>query len=176
MTADIYLPAGADPDKVRRLGELGARLTFCEDYEAAHHAAVEAARSTGARYVSPYNDPDVIAADGVIGLEIRGDLPAMTGVVVCLGGGGLASGIAGVCKALDPAVTVMAVEAAASPTFTTWRQAGRPVPVEIGRLTRVPLKHPHSGCESRRSDNGRAHDPEAARATPDRAGYTRAAS
>lgn len=130
--AHIFLPKNADPDKVRRLREFGARLTFCDDYEAAHHAAVDAASSTGARYVSPYNDPDVIAADGVVGLEIRDDLPEVRCVIACLGGGGLVAGIAAVLKALDPAVVVKAVEAAASPTFSTWSRAGAPCDVDIG--------------------------------------------
>ncbi len=131
-TAHIFLPRNADPDKVRRLGELGARLTFCDDYEAAHHAAVEAAASTGARYVSPYNDPDVIAADGVVGLEIHDDLPEVRCVVSCLGGGGLVAGIAAVLKALHPAIVVKAVEAAASPTFSTWRRVGTPCHLVTG--------------------------------------------
>lgn len=129
--AHIFLPEHADPDKLRRLRELGAVLTLCADYGAAHHAALASAVSTGARYVSPYNDPDVIAADGVIALEILEDLPGVRTAIVCLGGGGLVAGIGGVLKATDPGIVVRAVEAAASPTFSTWRRAGVPVPVDI---------------------------------------------
>ncbi|MGH7658493.1 MAG: threonine ammonia-lyase, partial [Gemmatimonadales bacterium] len=132
MTATIYLPRSADPDKIRRLERLGAELFFCEDYEAAHHAATAAAATDGLMYVSPYNDASVIASDGVIGLEILDDCPEPDLAIVCVGGGGLVSGIGGVLKASVPGIEVVAVEAAASPTFSRWWEAGGPGPVALG--------------------------------------------
>lgn len=132
IAATIYLPRSADPDKVRRLRQLGAELIFCEDYEAAHHSAMSAAKTDELLYVSPYSNPAVIASDGVVGLEIPEDCPEPELVVVPVGGGGLISGIGGVLKALVPGVEVAGVEAAASPTFTRWLAAGEP-----GRVERV---------------------------------------
>ncbi len=127
----LHVIRNADPGKMAMLREHGAVIHLHEDYEAAHRSAVAQAESEGLVYVSPYSHPDIIAADGVVALELLQDLPDLEVVAVPVGGGGLAAGIALALKAANPAIEVWGVESAASPTFTTWREAGRPVTVTI---------------------------------------------
>ena len=87
-------------------------------------------RETGATFVSPYNDPEVIAGQGTIGLEILEDAPAVDAVIVPVGGGGLLAGVAIAIKALDPRVKVYGAEPANSPTMTSALAAGHITEIE----------------------------------------------
>ncbi len=103
-----------------------------DNYEGAEVLAKEYARSTRARYLSPYSHPDLLAAIGGIALEILEDLPEVSQVIVPVGGGGLIAGIAQVLKALRPAARVVGVEVEASTPFTASLEAGRIVEVKVG--------------------------------------------
>ncbi len=70
----------------------------------------------GATFIHPYNDPDIIAGQGTIGLEILEDLQSIDTIIVPVGGGGLISGIAIAVKAKNPAVRIIGVQAAACPS------------------------------------------------------------
>lgn len=110
----VYLPREASAAKVAAIGRLGADIVTVDDTDtaAAEVAARAAARSQGVTYISPYNDPDIIAGQGTIGLEILEDLPG-TGVsgadavVVAVGGGGLISGIATWVTEFSPATAIV---------------------------------------------------------------------
>lgn len=127
----VHIPRTADLDKLEMLQGNGATLHFAESFEEAHWNSLAMAKDRGLVVVSAYNDPYVIASDGVIGLEILDDLPDIDLVVVPLGGGGLAAGIGLAMKATRPAIEVWAVEAANSPTFNTWIQSGETGPVDL---------------------------------------------
>ncbi len=131
MRSHIYLPETADPAKVRVLESHDAVLHLLPDIEEARQAAMRAAQRDGMVFVSAYSDPFVIAGNGTIGLEIVDDLPDVEVAVVPVGGGGLVSGIGTALKAVNPALEVWGVEAANSPTFTTWRLRGETAPVEL---------------------------------------------
>jgi threonine dehydratase len=94
--------------------------------------AKQFASETGARFVSAYSHPDLLAAIGTIALEVVEDLPAVDQVVVPVGGGGLVAGIAAAMAAVRPEVEVVGVEAAASHPFASSLAAGRIVDVEVG--------------------------------------------
>jgi threonine dehydratase len=89
--------------------------------------AQELQRETGATLVPPYDDPTIIAGQGTAGLEIVEDLPDVQTVIVPVGGGGLAAGVATAVKSMSPATRVIAVEPAGAPKLSRARAAGRPV-------------------------------------------------
>jgi len=126
LSCVIFTPSTAPEAKQAAIRRHGAILhSDCEDYDEAEKRAKAFAESEGATYVSPYNDRDVIAGAGTIGLEIVEALPAVDVVVVPLGGGGLASGIGLALKAAAPHATLVGVEVEASSPFTLSLEAGR---------------------------------------------------
>jgi threonine dehydratase len=125
----VYVPACAPQTKLSALHRAGARVIPCRDYDEAEQRAKAHAAAGAADYISPYSHPEVIAGAGTIGLEILEDLPDVDLIVVALGGGGLASGVA--IAAAGRAETY-GVEAEASCPFTRGLTAGRIVRIEVG--------------------------------------------
>ena len=80
-------------------------------------AARERAAETGAGFVHPFDDPDVILGQATLGLELLEDVPDLAPVVVPVGGGGLISGIAGVVKSARPSARVIGVQVDACARF-----------------------------------------------------------
>jgi threonine dehydratase len=112
-TAVIVMPEATALNKIRRTQGYGAEVilhgTSWDDSQA---RAEELARASGATLVHPFDDPLVIEGQGTVGLEILEDLPAVRTVVVPIGGGGLAAGLALALKAARPAVRIVGVQAA----------------------------------------------------------------
>lgn len=131
IPVSIFLPHSADPMKVSAMKSYGAQVTFFETIEDARLAAIAAAQRSGATFVSAYNNEQMIAGGGTVGLEIMEDWADAEVILVNIGGGGLASGIATAIKAINPAAEVWAIQSEASPTFACWKAAGETVPVEI---------------------------------------------
>jgi threonine dehydratase len=126
MPCVIFTPKTAPEAKQAAIRRHGATLhADCEDYDEAEKRAKAFAARAGATYVSPYNDRDVIAGAGTIGIEIVEALPAVHVIVVPLGGGGLASGIGLAVKAAAPKATIVGVEVEASSPFSRSLEAGR---------------------------------------------------
>lgn len=126
MPCVIFTPKTAPEAKQAAIRRHGAILhSDCEDYDEAERRAKEFAEQEGATYISPYNDRDVIAGAGTIGLEIVETLPSADIVVVPLGGGGLASGIGLALKATAPRTKIVGVEVEASSPFTLSLEAGK---------------------------------------------------
>ncbi|HWG78037.1 MAG TPA: threonine/serine dehydratase [Steroidobacteraceae bacterium] len=115
VPAIVVMPRNSSAAKLELVRRYGATLQLCEPSLAARESAVAAivARS-GAAFVHPYDDVRVIAGQGTVALELLEDLPQFDCVLCPVGGGGLASGIALVVKALAPAARVIAVEPAAA--------------------------------------------------------------
>jgi threonine dehydratase len=93
-------------------------------------AAQERAREGGLAFVHPFDDPDIVAGQGSLGLELLEDVPDLAKVVVPVGGGGLAAGIAIAVKSARPHVEVVGVQAAACAPYPASLEQGRPVPAE----------------------------------------------
>ena len=111
----VYLPASASPAKRDKLLAAGIELVDVEgDSLAAELAGKAAAAAMGDVWVSPYNDPDVIAGQGMIGLELLEQRPAVTSVYVTVGGGGLISGIAAFLKTQRPDIEIIGCQPARS--------------------------------------------------------------
>ena len=101
-------------------------------------------RETGAGFVHPFDDPDVILGQATLGLELLEDVPDLETVVVPVGGGGLISGVAGVVKAARPSVRVIGVQVAACAAFPESLRRARRSPSTRGRRspTGSPIKRP----------------------------------
>lgn len=108
----IVMPRTAPLAKVAATQGYGAAVVLHGDtYNDAYSRAVEIQQETGATYIHAFDDPDIIAGQGTLGLEILSDLPDVEAIVVSIGGGGLISGIATAVKALRPDVRVVGVQA-----------------------------------------------------------------
>lgn len=106
-SALVFVPETASPTKLASIERLGAEIRAVgQDGIEAERAAREYAASTGLPYVSPYNDPDVVAGQGTVGAEIATQLPEVDAVFVAVGGGGLISGIAGYLAERHPGVRI----------------------------------------------------------------------
>jgi len=126
----VFTPADAPQTKLAAIRRHGAELRAeGRDYDDAERLARTFAGDHGAAFVSPYNDPDVIAGAGTIALEILEEAPGIHVLVAPIGGGGLISGIAAATKAVAPANRCIGVEAEASHPFLTGTRAGRLVPI-----------------------------------------------
>jgi threonine dehydratase len=131
LDATIVVPESASRAKVEAIRRYPVTLVERgAGYDDAERAAREMERESGATFVSPYNDPEVIAGQGTIGLEILEELPDIDVVVVPVGGGGLLAGVAIAAKAIKPRIRIYGAEPLASPTMTAALQAGRIVAIE----------------------------------------------
>jgi threonine dehydratase len=130
VPAEVYVPETAPPVKVAKLGKLGARVTQVGDeYAEAYAAAVVHAERTGALFCHAYDDPDMVAGNGTLGLELREQLPdGLDTVLVAVGGGGL---VAGVAAALHGTARVVAVEPETSAALHVALARGGPVDVPV---------------------------------------------
>ena len=125
--ADLFVQANAAPAKIAKLRQYIVNLHLVGQlFDEAQAAAVAFAQSTGATYVSAYDDVDVIAGQGTVGLEIMQDLPDVDTLIVPVGGGGLIAGLATVAKSLNPLVRVIGINPAASPSAYLSKRDGYP--------------------------------------------------
>jgi len=116
VRADVFVPVTAPRTKVQKLVQLGAEVHETgRTYEDAHQAAERFAERSGALYISAYDDLDVIAGQGTVGLEIVRELPPADLILVPVGGGGLIAGVASVAKAMSSDLRVIGVQPQASP-------------------------------------------------------------
>ena len=119
----VCMPDGAPIMKVESTKNFGAEVCLVPGtYDDAHDKAVELQQTSGMTFVHPYDDEQVIAGQGTIGLEILDQLPDVDAVIVPVGGGGLISGVAFAIKSLRPDVKVYGVQAAgAASMFNAYR-------------------------------------------------------
>lgn len=109
----ICIPDGAPISKVEATKSYGAEVELVKGvYDDAYNRAVELQKERNLTFIHPFNDPDVIAGQGTIGLELLKQLPDMDVAIVPVGGGGLISGVAFAIKSLNPKCKVYGVQAA----------------------------------------------------------------
>lgn len=147
----VFMPAGAPLPKVAATREYGADVRLeGQVIDETLAAAQEYAHETGAVFIHPFDHPDIIAGQGTVGLEILEQCPEVRTIVVGLGGGGLAAGIAVAVKALRPDVRLIGVQAEGAAAYPPSLRAGHPVSIDepttmadgikVGRPGDVPFK------------------------------------
>lgn len=118
IRAVICLPDGAPISKVEATKSYGAEICLVEGvYDDAYQRALQLRDEEGYTFIHPFDDPDVIAGQGTIALELAEQVPDMDAVIVPIGGGGLVSGIAYTIKSLNPNVKVYGVQASGAPSM-----------------------------------------------------------
>lgn len=112
IPATIVMPASAPIAKVQATEGYGAKVVLHGDcYDDAYAMACRVCETEGSTFLHPYNDLEVIAGQGTLGLEILGDLPTADVVIVPAGGGGLLAGVAACIKQINPRIKVIGVQA-----------------------------------------------------------------
>jgi threonine dehydratase len=130
--AEIFIPATSPEAKVARVRAQGAAVTIVDGYYAEAQAALaERQVETGALLMHPFDQPEVIAGQGTIGIELDEQIPDLDTVLVAIGGGGL---IAGIAAWFDRRVRVVGVEPILSATMSAALEAGEPVVAPIGGI------------------------------------------
>jgi threonine dehydratase len=131
MRGLIVVPEHASPAKVELIRRLGAEVRHHgDDSVVAENYARDYAGQRGLVYISPYNDPQVVAGQGTIGAELARQLDRIDVVFVAVGGGGLIAGIAGYLKAVWPSITVVGCLPERSPVMAESIRTGRIVEME----------------------------------------------
>ncbi len=131
VRCEVFMPEGASIAKVEAATALGATVHLVgATVDESLAAARSRAREGGLAFVHPFDDPDVIAGQGSIGLELLEQVPDIARVVVPVGGGGLISGVAIALKSERPAVEVVGVQVDTCAPFPASLAAGEPVAVD----------------------------------------------
>jgi threonine dehydratase len=126
IAAEVFVSSHVSSAKARRIEALGARLHRAgDDPLTAELAARRAAGESGRVFISPYNDPDVMAGQGTIGVEMLRQAPELEAVFVAVGGGGLIGGIGAYVKEVRPGVEVIGCWPENSPVMYECMRAGR---------------------------------------------------
>lgn len=124
----VCVPQSVLPHKVAAMRALGAEVRIVgADQDHAEAEAMEIAEREGLSWVSPFDDPFVIAGQGTIGLEILDDLPQVDTVMAPLSGGGLLGGIALAVKSASPQIHTVGVAMARGPVMVASLAAGKPI-------------------------------------------------
>ncbi|MFF2699624.1 threonine ammonia-lyase [Streptomyces cyaneofuscatus] len=150
VRSTVFMPVGAPLPKVAATQEYGAEVRLHgQVVDETLAAAQEYAERTGAVFIHPFDHPDIIAGQGTVGLEILEQCPEVRTIVVGLGGGGLAAGIAVAVKALRPDIRIVGVQAAGAAAYPPSLAAGHPVSlanpvtmadgIKVGRPGDVPF-------------------------------------
>jgi threonine dehydratase len=136
---EVFMPRDAAVSKVAAVERLGAGVRLSgESIEEALELAAEYSERTGAAFVHPFDDLDVIAGQGTVGLELLEDVPDLARVVVPVGGGGLASGVGIALRQAHAEVELVGVQAGACAPYVEALKRGGP-PIEPAFTTRATL-------------------------------------
>ena len=133
VRCEVFMPNGAPIAKAEGCVALGAEVRYVGDsVDEAVAAARERAAEAGMAFVHPYDDADVVAGQGTLGAELLEEVPGLAKVVIPVGGGGLASGVAVAIKSARPDVEVVGVQVDSVAAYPESLRAGRPVKVGGG--------------------------------------------
>jgi len=136
ISATIFMPVGASLPKYQATLDFGAEVILTGDiFDETLKAAQEFTAKSGAVFVPPFDDEDVVIGQGTVGLEIMQDLPEVDNILVCLGGGGLTAGVATVAKLIaakrGKQINVIAIQAEAAAAYPVSLKAGQPVAIKV---------------------------------------------
>ena len=127
----VFMPENAPQAKIEATREYGATVELVgQDFQEAMAHAQAVVDETDARFVHAYDDVDIIAGQGTLGIEMYHDLPSADTIVVPIGGGGLISGVSTAIKHLSPETRVVGVQATGAETVHESLDKGFPVTLE----------------------------------------------
>jgi threonine dehydratase len=133
LACEVFMPAEASLAKVAAVrGFRGTVQLGGDSVDGCVARARDRAAETGAVFVHPFDDPEIVAGQGTLGLELLDDVDDIATVVVPVGGGGLISGVAGVLKAARPDVRVIGVQVETCSAYRASLERGEPVEVAGG--------------------------------------------
>ena len=125
VPAIIYLPSSTSKEKKSKLESWGAATRTVGDvWDEANGEALKEAKISDMTYIHPFADPRVIYGQGTISLEILHENPNIDTLLVAIGGGGLAAGVAAAAKLIKPEITVIGIEPEGAPTHYDSRASG----------------------------------------------------
>ncbi|NED09304.1 threonine ammonia-lyase [Streptomyces sp. SID6648] len=150
VRSTVFMPVGAPLPKVAATREYGAEVRLHGHVvDETLAAAQRYAEETGAVFIHPFDHPDIIAGQGTVGLEILEQCPEVRTIVLGIGGGGFAAGVAVAVKALRPDVRIVGVQAEGAACYPPSLAAGYPVSldapatmadgIKVGRPGDVPF-------------------------------------
>lgn len=145
IPALICIPDSAPISKIEATRRLGAEVVLVPGtYDDAYARALQLKEEKGLTFIHPFDDEDVIAGQGTIGLEILDQMPDVEAVVVPIGGGGLISGVAFAIKSLRPQCKVYGVQAANAPSMMKSIQKGKSITLDTVATFAdgIAVKHP----------------------------------
>jgi threonine dehydratase len=145
IPCDVYVPTDAPLSKVEAARGQGATVHLGGDsVDECVTLAKARGQQDGLAFVHPFDDPDVVAGQGSLGLELLEDVPDLAKVVIPVGGGGLCSGVAIAIKSAKPEVEIVGVQAAACAPYVESLRRGEPVPAEsvLTIADGIAIKHP----------------------------------
>jgi threonine dehydratase len=135
IRAVVCMATNATPAKIAATKEYGAEVVLHGSiWDEANEKAKELVRTEGLTYVHPFDDEQLIAGQGTLGLEIVQDWPNVDAVVVPIGGGGLIAGVSMAVKGHNPNITVIGVESSDGPAMQRSVQAGRLETIECNTI------------------------------------------
>ncbi|WP_328763459.1 MULTISPECIES: threonine ammonia-lyase [unclassified Streptomyces] len=151
VRSTVFMPVGAPLPKVAATREYGAEVRmYGQVVDETLAAAQDYADRTGAVFIHPFDHRDIIAGQGTVGLEILEQCPEVRTILVGIGGGGLAAGVAVAVKALRPDVKVIGVQAEGAAAYPPSLRVGHPVSIDdpatmadgikVGRPGDVPFR------------------------------------
>ncbi len=131
VKATIFMPVTTPEIKVRAVRALGAQIELCgDDYDTACEMAIAFSRASGGYFIHPFDNAEVIAGQGTLGVELTQQLETPPGVIfIPIGGGGLAAGVAATVKAVYPQVRIIGVEPEDAASMHAALVAGHPVDI-----------------------------------------------
>lgn len=133
IPATIVMPRTTPLSKVQGTKKFGAKVVLHGDfYDDAYQKALDIQKEEGQTFIHPFNDPDIMAGQGTIGLELYENVKDLDCVIIPIGGGGLISGIAVALKSLNPKIRIIGVEAE--------QMSAMKASVDQGSLAVVPKK------------------------------------
>ena len=141
----VCMPDSAPISKVEATKRLGAEVVLTKGaYDDAYEQALRLQKETGATLIHPFDDDEVIAGQGTIGLEILDQLPDVDAIIVPVGGGGLISGVAFAVKQLQPSVKIYGVQAENAPSMFESHREGHQITLETVDTFAdgIAVKHP----------------------------------
>ena len=143
-TAKVVIPKTANPARVARCRALGAEVVLVDDIAAAFDRVREIEAAEGRTFVHPFEGPRTALGTATVGLELVEQAPDLDAVIVPVGGGGLAAGIAAAVKQLRPACLVFGVEPTGADSMHRSLLAGRPQSIDAVRTIADSLGAPHA--------------------------------